>query len=117
LPACSGAPIGPDGKAVTVLVTNTGTIRADGGTVVLTAKAVDGIVNNLVTAGGTIQANTVGDRVGRIELSGVGGGLTIEGDVSAMGTLAGTKGGTVQALATGDVVVTLDASPAWWGIL
>ncbi len=103
------APIGPDGKAVTVLVTNTGTILADGGTVVLTAKAVDGIVNNLVTAGGKIQANTAGGRVGRIELTGVGGGLTIEGDVSAMGTMAGTKGGTVQALATGDVTVTKTA--------
>ena len=103
------APIGPDGKAVTVLVTNTGTILADGGTVVLTAKAVDGIVNNLVTAGGKIQANTAGGQVGRIELTGVGGGLTIEGDVSAMGSMAGTKGGTVQALATGDVTVTKTA--------
>ncbi len=103
------APIGPDGKAVTVLVTNTGTILADGGTVALTAKAVDGIVNNLVTAGGKIQANTAGGQVGRIELTGVGGGLTIEGDVSAMGAMAGTKGGTVQALATGDVTVTKTA--------
>ena len=103
------APIGPDGKAVTVLVTNTGTILADGGTVVLTAKAVDGIVNNLVTAGGKIQANTAGGKVGRIELAGVGGGLTIEGDVSAMGTMAGSAGGNVQALATGDVAVTKTA--------
>lgn len=99
------APVGPDGKAATVLVTNTGTILADGGTVVLTAKAVDGIVTNLVTAGGTIRANTVGNKVGRIELSGVGGGLVIEGDIAAMGTLAGSVGGTVQALATDGVTV------------
>ena len=36
------APIGKDGKAVTALVTNTGVIIADGGTVQLTARAADG---------------------------------------------------------------------------
>lgn len=40
------------------LVTNTGVIRADGGTVQLTARAVDGVVTNLVTAGGKVQART-----------------------------------------------------------
>ncbi len=98
-------PVGPDGKAVTALVTNTGTILADGGTVQLTARAVDGIVGNLVTAGGRIQANSVGNRAGRIDIAGVGGGLTIEGDIAATGIAAGTKGGSVQALATGDVTV------------
>jgi filamentous hemagglutinin family protein len=45
------------------LVTNTGTVTATGGTVVLTASAVDGIVQDLVRAGGRIAANTDrGDR-------------------------------------------------------
>src|SRR5580698_2000411 len=40
------------------LVTNTGVIKATGGTVELTAASADGIVQNLVRAGGHIQANT-----------------------------------------------------------
>src|SRR5271163_3232528 len=53
-------PVGPGGKTATALVTNTGTVVADGGTVQLTAQAVDGIVQNLVTAGGRISAASVG---------------------------------------------------------
>ena len=62
-------PVGPDGKAATALVTNTGVIVADGGTVQLTARAADGIVQNLVEAGGTIRAATRGrpDRRGGAE--------------------------------------------------
>jgi filamentous hemagglutinin family protein len=44
------------GQQVTALVTNSGTILAPGGTVVLSASAVDGVVTNLVEAGGKIAA-------------------------------------------------------------
>ena len=54
------APVGADGKAATALVTNTGVIAADGGTVQLTARAADGLVQTLVQAGGTIRAASVG---------------------------------------------------------
>ena len=62
-------PVGADGKKVTALVTNTGVIVADGGTVQLTARAADGIVQNLVQAGGKIRAATAGrpDRHDRAE--------------------------------------------------
>ena len=43
----------------TALVTNTGVIIADGGTVQLTVRAADGIVQNLVQAGGSISAATM----------------------------------------------------------
>ncbi|MBU6498945.1 MAG: filamentous hemagglutinin N-terminal domain-containing protein, partial [Rhodospirillales bacterium] len=46
--AVTKVPVGRDGKPVQALVTNTGTIVADGGTVQLTARAADGIVTNLV---------------------------------------------------------------------
>ena len=49
------APVGPDGRVVSALVTNTGTIRADGGIVVLTASAIDGIVSNLIDAGAGLK--------------------------------------------------------------
>ncbi len=102
------------GKRVTALVTNSGTILAPGGSVVLTAAAVDGVVSNLVTAGGTIAAASAGGRNGRVLVQGIGGGVEVDGDVSASGTAPGTTGGQVAVDATGAVGVasgaTIDAS-------
>lgn len=92
------------------LVTNTGTIQADGGTVRLTARAVDGLVTNLVSAGGTIRANSQGNRTGRISIGGVGGSIVIDGAVSADGPAASSKGGRIQLLASGAVTVGSGAS-------
>ena len=94
------APVGPDGKVVTALVTNTGTIRADGGVVQLTASAADGVVQTLVRAGGTIRANSVADRTGRIEIAGTGGSVVVEGRVAADGHAPGTTGGQVMIAAS-----------------
>ena len=58
-------PVGPDGKPVTALVTNTGVINASGGTVQLTARQADGLVTNLVDAGGRISANSAAARPAR----------------------------------------------------
>lgn len=77
------APNGPGGKPVTALVTNTGTIIADGGSIQLTARAADGVVQTLVDARGTLQANTVESKTGRIEIAGTGGGVVIAGRISA----------------------------------
>jgi filamentous hemagglutinin family protein len=93
------------GKAVTALVTNSGTILAPGGTVVLSAAAVDGVVTNLVEAGGKIAAPSAGARTGRVLVQGIGGGISIDGDVAATGVTSGTKGGQVVANATGAVRV------------
>jgi filamentous hemagglutinin family protein len=102
------------GQQVTALVTNSGTILAPGGTVVLSASAVDGVVTNLVEAGGKIAAPSVGAQGGRVLVQGIGGGISIDADVSARGLAAGTKGGQVVANATGQVRVgpaaTIDAS-------
>lgn len=93
----------PDGGEA--LVTNTGVIRADGGTVRLTARAVDGVVTNLVTAGGKIEARTVAGHRGDIAIDGVGGSITITGDLDATGKTAGTTGGQIGLLATQSVIV------------
>ena len=99
------APIGPNGKPVQVLVTNTGTISAAGGTVLLTAQAADGIVSNLVEAGGHISANSVGSKTGTISIAGIGGSIEVDGLVSANGKAPGTTGGQVQLTATNTVTV------------
>ena len=98
------------GKQVTALVTNSGTILAPGGTVVLSAAAADGVVTNLVEAGGKISAQSVGAQTGRVLVQGIGGGISIDGDVSATGVDAGTKGGQVVANATGAVRVGAGAA-------
>ncbi len=99
------APRGADGKPVVALVTNTGIIMANGGTVQLTAAAADGIVQDLVRAGGRVQAGTAGGRAGTIEIAGVGGSVRIEGRVAADGRGAGDIGGSVVARATEGVTV------------
>lgn len=83
------------------LVTNDGVIRANGGTVQLTAAAADGIVQDLVRAGGKIQANTdaATGTTGRILLEGTGGSISVAGDISAQGLAAGTQGGAIGVVA------------------
>ena len=94
---------------MTALVTNTGTIIADGGTVQLTARAADGIVQNLVQAGGKIRAATLGDHTGTVALNGVGGSIVVEGQLSAPGNAPGTKGGAIEVVSNGNVGITSKA--------
>lgn len=109
------APVGRDGQSATTLVTNTGIIQADGGTVLLTASAIDGIVQNLVSAGGTISAATVAGQAGRVIIGGTGGSVVVQGTIAARGEMAGTMGGQIQVNTPGSNVTLaagarLDAS-------
>jgi filamentous hemagglutinin family protein len=102
-------PVDKSGNKVTALVTNTGVIIADGGTVQLTAAAADGIVQNLVQAGGKIRAETVGDHTGTIALNGVGGSILVEGQLSAPGRAPGAGGGAIEVVSTGNVTIASSA--------
>ncbi|HUB12425.1 MAG TPA: filamentous hemagglutinin N-terminal domain-containing protein, partial [Acetobacteraceae bacterium] len=93
----------------TALVTNTGLIRANGGTVQLTARAADGVVQNLVDAGGKVQANTIGGHTGTIVMNGVGGDITVAGQLSATGNAPGTAGGNIVINPSGTVAVAAGA--------
>ena len=93
----------------TALVTNTGLIRADGGTVQLTARAADGVVQTLVDAGGTIRADTARGRTGTIVLNGVGGDITVAGQLDATGTAPGTAGGRIGINGSGSVAIAAGA--------
>jgi filamentous hemagglutinin family protein len=102
------------GKPVAALVTNRGLILADGGKITLTAQDADALVTQLIDAGGTIRADSVGGQAGAIAIQGVGGNISIAGNLLARGTVAGATGGTVEALASGTVAVAptavIDAS-------
>ena len=87
------------------LVTNTGTILADGGTVTLSAAAADGLIKTLVAAGGQIGAGSAGGAGGTLVLDAVGGSIAIEGALTA----TGLTGGQVQATASNAVRVAAGA--------
>jgi filamentous hemagglutinin family protein len=93
------------GKTLPALVTNSGIIIADGGHVTLTAQDADALVTQLINAGGTIRADSVGSRAGTISLQGVGGNINIAGNLLARGTTQGSKGGGIEALTTGTVAL------------
>lgn len=102
------------------LVTNSGVISAEGGAIQITAAAADGIVQDLVRAGGRISADTdaATGRTGRIAIQGTGGAIRIEGEVTAAGRAAGTRGGTIEAVADRvlvDAGARIDASGAAGG--
>jgi len=106
-----------DGMA---LVTNTGVIEATGGTVQLTAAAADGIVQDLVRAGGRIaaDADAATGRTGLVAISGTGGAVRVEGEVRAVGTAPGTRGGRIEVVADRVLVdrgARVDASGAAGG--
>ena len=96
-------------SGATALVTNTGVIVADGGTVQLTARAADGVVQNLVQAGGSIRAASVGAHLGTVALNGVGGSIIVEGQLAAPGLAPGTTGGAIEVVTTGNVTVASTA--------
>ncbi len=85
----------------TALVTQSGTIEAAGGSVLLSASAASGVIENLVQggvqAGGTTTAS-------QVALRAQGGGVTITGDVTApRGVVEATASGTVRVAASARV--------------
>ena len=95
--AISEAP-GGDGA----LVINSGEIRAEGGNVLLTARALKGVVDQVINTSGVISATTVSSQNGRIVLSGGDAGtVAIAGRLDTSAALGGQAGAVV---ATGEHV-------------
>ena len=76
------------------LVDNGGAILADGGRVVLTAKGVDSVKKSLIKHTGVIEANTVQNKNGVIELLGDldNSALNVSGSLKAEGKESGDGG-------------------------
>jgi len=91
--------IGPDGQPMDALVGNSGQITADGGMVMLTVNAAQGVVDNVISMGGIIQARSVVEQNGEIILMGGDAGIvSVAGTLDASGTDSGETGGTVKVL-------------------
>ncbi len=89
--------VGPDGQPVDSAVTQTGSIFAPGGQILIHARAVEGLFNRLVSLpSGVIEAVTVVARNGRIELVGEGGALYHAGTLRTDGTAEAPDGGEIS---------------------
>ncbi len=101
---------GVGAEASNALVVNSGQIAADGGVVELSARAVKGVIDNVINTSGVVQAKSVGMQNGKIVLSGGSAGkVEISGTVDATGGNAGETGGKV--IATGaDISVVAGTS-------
>ncbi|MDF2873550.1 MAG: filamentous hemagglutinin N-terminal protein [Sporomusa sp.] len=89
-----------DESKVKAEVKNSGLIKADGGLVVMNAKAADTLTGSVVNNTGTIEARSVTSKNGAIILT--GDSVTNTGTLDASGKHAGETGGMVKVL--GDTV-------------
>jgi filamentous hemagglutinin family protein len=94
-----GEVTGMDGQVLTSLVSNSGSIFADGGVVRLDVNAAQGIVDRVINMDGVIQARSVLEENGKIILMGGDAGeVGVSGTLDASGYGEGETGGTVHVL-------------------
>ncbi|WP_096700651.1 filamentous hemagglutinin N-terminal domain-containing protein [Magnetospirillum sp. 15-1] len=97
-----------DGRELASLVSNTGTLSADGGVILLTAGAARDIVRNVINLEGIAMARSVSGRNGEIVLDGAAAGtVRVAGTLDAGGT-DGAAGGAVTV--RGDDIVVVDGA-------
>src|SRR6185312_10859638 len=83
-----------DGTAAPALVSNSGTISANGGSVLITARAARNIENNVINNTGVVEANSVSTRNGEIIFdAGPDGTVNAGGSITASGRGTGETGG------------------------
>ncbi len=88
-----------DQAALNASAMNKGTIQADGGNVLLTARSANALLDTVINTDGVIRANSIANRNGIITLDGGNAGIvSVSGTLEAKGTDAGTTGGTVKVL-------------------
>ncbi|MFB4391379.1 MULTISPECIES: beta strand repeat-containing protein [unclassified Pseudomonas] len=96
-----------DQAAIGASVANQGLIRADGGAVLMSARANDAMLGSVVNNEGVIEARSLGQRNGRIVLDGGDSGVVASsGAMDVSGRGAGERGGAVTM--TGEYVGLFD---------
>jgi len=94
-------------EQINSVVSNSGSIYADGGVVAIDVQTVQGLVDNVINMSGHIQARSIAEKNGVIYLRGGGDGLvSVSGSIDATGLKAGETGGVVHVL--GDQVGLYD---------
>jgi filamentous hemagglutinin family protein len=109
----SQTPVDANGHAQT-LVSNSGTVSAQGGRIVMTARAAEGVADNVINNTGIVEATSVHSENGEIVFDGGDSGtVNIGGTVDATGKGAGETGGSVTVTGKNVVVANgtrIDAS-------
>ncbi len=97
------------------LIENKGAIIADGGTVYLTTKAIDEVLNGMVNNTGIIQAQTIGENEkGEIVLFAHGGTGTFNGTLDASAPVNGDGGFIETSGRKVDIKDSLDIKAKDW---
>lgn len=107
--------LGVDQAALNAQVENKNLIQADGGLVVMTAKAAGDLAGTVVNNSGVIRAQSLTECNGKIVLDGgQAGSVEVSGTLDASGKAAGQTGGQVDILgqAISLAKATVDASGA-----
>ena len=86
------------GNPLSASVSNSGTIKADGGQVVLSARTAKSLVDDVVNMSGMIEAKSVHMKDGVIVLDGGARKTRVSGTINASGREAGQKGGKVKII-------------------
>ncbi|MEO8301607.1 MAG: filamentous hemagglutinin N-terminal domain-containing protein, partial [Rhizomicrobium sp.] len=94
----SETPKDADGKSASSLVSNSGTIIAQGGQVLMTARAARNVVDNVINTTGIIQARSASLQNGAVVLDGGEGAVAAGGTVDVSGGQEGESGGKLTVL-------------------
>ncbi len=98
-----------NGRPSSALVSNSGTLSSSGGTVLMTARAVRNVENNVINNAGVVEANSVSVHNGEVIFdAGPDGTANVGGTVSASGDSAGETGGSISV--TGGTVNVSDGA-------
>ncbi len=90
---------GPNGQALTSLVSNSGQIFADGGRVTLGVNSARDLVDHAINMSGLIQARSIAQKNGEIYLmGGETGTVNVTGTLDASGYGDGESGGIIHVL-------------------
>ncbi|GEM_PF-3928193 len=101
-------PAGVEASDLKALVSHSGRIHADGGTVSLAAKAIPGLLENVVNMDGYVKANSVSKRGGTVILGGTGGAVKVSGGIDALGEDPDSQGGHIKI--SGDRVLVTETA-------
>jgi len=77
-------------------IRNTGTLRADGGQILVTANAAAGVLDNVINMKGVVQMRSIGMHHGELILYANAGVVKVSARIEASGKHTGEKGGKVQ---------------------
>jgi filamentous hemagglutinin family protein len=95
--------------ALDALALNSGTIEADGGRVLLTARSANALLDTVINNSGVIRANSLVERNGEIVLDGgERGSVSVSGTLESQGGSVTIRGGSTMNI-SGDQTITAGA--------